>query len=164
MPGPPPQQMTSPGLASPSQTAAAGHTVALGPQVQGDPAAPPVRALLERYFTAINQHDYAAYRRLLDPAYDRALAGRAGQSPQSQFDSGYTTTHDSAETLTGISETGGRVLAATVSFTSHQNPGESVNNSSCTLWTITLYLKPQGSGYLIGAPPTGYQPTHEDCP
>lgn len=135
----------------------AGGTVAVAPAAAGDPAAPQVRALLKRYFTAINDHDYAAYSALLD-------ARMRQQNPQSDFATGYATTHDSAETLTSISDAGGGELAATVSFTSHQSPADSIDNSPCTAWTITLYLRPQGSGYLIGTPPPGYHPTHQNCP
>ncbi len=153
---------TTPASATPtaatSATASPGDTaVTVAPAAAGDPTAPQVQALLERYFAAINAHDYAAYSSLLD-------ARMRQQNSASTFASGYATTHDSAETLTGISGTGGGDLAATVSFTSHQSPADSINDSSCTAWTITLYLEPQGSGYLIGPPAAGYQPTHQDCP
>jgi hypothetical protein len=132
--------------------------VAVAPAAAGNSAAPQVQTLLEHYFAAINAHDYTAYSSLLD-------AQMRGENSQSHFDSGYATTHDSAETLTGISGTGGGSLAATVSFTSHQSPADSINNSSCTAWTITLYLEQQSDGsYLIGAPAAGYQPSHQDCP
>jgi hypothetical protein len=147
--------------ATPSSTASpatsAGFTVAVAPAAAGNPAAPQVRVLLERYFTAINSRDYGAYSSLLD-------AHMRQKNPPSTFTSGYATTHDSAETLTGITDTAGGGLEATVSFTSRQSPTDSINNSSCTAWMITLYLRPQGSGYLIGAPPAGYQPAHQNCP
>jgi hypothetical protein len=155
---------TSPPVKSPanatstaSPATAAGSTVAVAPAAAGDPAAQQVQLLLDRYFTAINTHDYAAYSSLLD-------AQMRQRNGPSAFASGYATTRDSAETLTGISDTGGGGLAATVSFTSHQSPADSINNRSCTAWTITLYLRPQGSGYLIGAPPASYRPAHQNCP
>lgn len=144
--------------ATTSPAAPGGTAVAVAPAAAGNAAAPQVQTLLEHYFAAINAHDYAAYSSLLD-------AQMQGQNSRSHFDSGYATTHDSAETLTSISGTGGGNLAATVSFTSHQSPADSINNSSCTAWTITLYLEQQSDGsYLIGAPPAGYQPSHQDCP
>ncbi len=153
------QTPTSPASSTPtaSPTGPTDTAVAVAPAAAADSAAPQVQALLEHYFAAINAHDYAAYSSLLD-------AQMRGQNSRSQFDSGYATTHDSAETLTSISGTAGGSLAATVSFTSHQSPADSINNSSCTAWTITLYLEPQSGGYLIGAPPAGYQPSHQDCP
>jgi hypothetical protein len=142
--------------ASPKKSAKA-STVAVSPSAAANPAAARVRTLLEHYFAAINAHDYAAYSSLLD-------AQMRQQNPQSKFASGYATTRDSAETLTSIANTGGGGVAATVTFTSHQNPADSINNSSCTAWTITLYLQPQNGGYLIGAPPTDYRSVHQDCP
>ena len=149
----------SPASATPiaSPVTAAGATVTVAPAAAGDPAAQQVRLLLERYFTAINKHDYAAYSSLLD-------AQLRQRDSSSTFASGYATTQDSAETLTAISDNGGGGLAATVSFTSHQSPADSINNSTCTAWTIILYLRPQGSGYLIGAPPASYRPAHQNCP
>lgn len=140
-----------------SPVAPAGATVVIAPAAAGNPAALSVQALLKRYFAAINDHDYAAYSALLDPRMRQ-------QNPPSTFASGYATTRDSAETLTAISDAGGGELAAVVSFTSRQSPADSIDNSSCTAWTITLYLRPQGSGYLIGTPPAGYKPAHQDCP
>jgi hypothetical protein len=152
-----PSSATATPSSTASPAASAGFTVAVAHAAAGDPAAPQVQVLLERYFTAINSRDYGTYSSLLD-AQMRQL------NPPGKFASGYATTRDSAETLTGITDTGSGGLAATVSFTSHQNPADSINNSSCTAWTITLYLRPQGSGYLIGAPPAGYQPAHQNCP
>ena len=154
-------QTATPSASAPASASPSGPTdtaVAVAPAAASNAAAPQVQTLLEHYFAAINAHNYAAYSSLLD-------AQMRGQNSQSHFDSGYATTHDSAETLTSISGTGGASLAATVSFTSHQSPADSINNSSCTAWTITLYLEQQSDGsYLIGAPPAGYQPSHQDCP
>lgn len=142
--------------ASPKKSARAA-TVAVSPSAAANPAATRVRTLLEHYFAAINAHDYAAYNSLLDAEMQQ-------QNPQSKFASGYASTRDSAAKLTSIANTGGGSVAATVTFTSHQNPADSINNSSCTAWTITLYLQPQGGGYLIGVPPPGYRSVHQDCP
>jgi hypothetical protein len=138
--------------ASPSQSAG---TVAVAPAVASNPAVPGVEALLNSYFQAINTRNYAEYNSLLDAAM------QANESASS-FDSGYATTTDSAETLTAISSSGGEV-AATVTFTSHQNPADSVDESSCNDWTVTLYLTPDGGGYVITAPPSGYKASYTDC-
>jgi len=130
--------------------------VAAGPGVTGNSAEPAVVAFLNSYFTAINAHNYAAYNALLDPQLQQ-------NDSQSTFDSGYATTKDSAETLTGITGTGGGGEAATVSFTSHQSPADSATNSSCTSWTITLYLEPNGTGYLDSPAPSGYHASYQAC-
>jgi len=142
--------------ASPSASKTAASTVAMSPSAAASHAAARVRTLLEHYFAAINAHNYAAYSSLLDAQMQQ-------NNPQSKFASGYATTRDSAEKITSIADTGAGGVAATVTFTSHQNPADSINNSSCTAWTITLYLQPQNGSYVIGVPPAGYRSVHQDC-
>lgn len=143
--------------ASPTASASSGtSTVAISSAAASNPAATQVQALTDHYFAAINAHDYTAYSSLLD-------AGMRQQNPPSKFSSGYATTRDSTEEITAISSTGSGELAATVSFTSHQSPANSANNSTCTKWLITLYLLPQGSGYLITTAPPGYHASYQGC-
>ncbi len=130
--------------------------VAVAPPATGNPALPQVKTLLQRYFTAINQHDYAAYASLLDPQVRQ-------QSTPAAFYSGDGSTTDSDETLTGISAASSGGVAAAVTFTSHQQPADSPDNSACDDWSITLYLVPDGAGYLIGLPPSGYQASYTSC-
>jgi hypothetical protein len=151
----------TPSGAGPAATAPAGTTagttaVAVSPAARADSAEPAVAAWLGRYFSAINTHDYQAYSSLLG-------AQEAADQSQSEFTSGYGTTTDSAATLASISDLGGGGEAATVSFTSHQSPARSVNDSSCDSWTITIYLEPNGSGYAEVPPPAGYHPSYESC-
>jgi len=143
---------TSPVLASQSPTGSI--TVSIAPSAGQQPGAQQVTAFLETYFTAINTHNYRLYSSL--------LASQLRPTHQ-QFKAGYRSTSDSDATLTSLSETAAG-LAATVSFTSHQNPASSVNGSSCTAWTITLYLQPQGDTYLIVPPPAGYHALYSSCP
>lgn len=130
--------------------------VAISANVPASTAQPRVEELLSHYFHGINTHDYQEYAATLNPAQ------RAKQT-QSQFESGYSSTSDSAMTLTSLTGSGNGGLTATVAFTSRQSPSQSVDNSSCNAWTLNLYLVPQGSGYLIGPSPAGYQPTYSDC-
>ncbi len=113
-------------------------------------------AWLGSYFTAINTHNYQAYISLLS-------SQEAADESQSDFTSGYGTTTDSAATLTSISDLSGGGEAATVRFTSHQSPSQSVNDSSCDVWTITLYLDPSGSSYALVPPPAGYHSSYQSC-
>jgi hypothetical protein len=142
---------------SATPTASAGTaTVAVAPAAAASPAAVQVQALLGRYFAAINAHDYPAYSGLLD-ARLRKL------DPPSAFSSGYATTQDSAEELTAISAAGAGELAAAVTFTSHQSPANSPDDSSCDSWRITLYLLPNSGSYLIGSAPPGYRASYQSC-
>ena len=121
-----------------------------------DPAEPTVLAWLNRYFTAINTHNYQAYVSLLD-------SQEAANESRSDFTSGFSTTTDSAARLTSISDLSGGGEAATVSFTSHQSAAQSVNGSSCDHWTITIYLEPSGSSYVLVPPPAGYHSSYASC-
>jgi hypothetical protein len=148
---------SSSGAASPilaSQSPAGSITVSIAPSAGQQPGGQQVIAFLETYFTAINTHNYRLYSSLFDPQL---------RPTHQQFKAGYRSTNDSDATLTTLSETAAG-LAATVTFTSHQDPASSVNGSSCTTWTITLYLQPQGDTYLIVPPPAGYHALYSSCP
>jgi hypothetical protein len=151
------QTSAAPATSAPAPPmASSGTTVAVASGAAGNPAASQVTALVNGYFTAINTRDYSAYASLLDQQAQQ-------QNPESTFDSGYATTTDSAETLTSISGTGSGDLAASLTFTSHQSPADSPDNSSCDQWSITLFLVPNGAGYLIGTPPSSYSASYQAC-
>jgi hypothetical protein len=136
---------------SPSQSPSQG-LVAIGPGVSGA-AVPQVQQLLSERFQAINTHNYAEYASTLTT---RAQASQT----QANFDKGYRSTSDSGIELTALNQTSSG-LTATVAFTSHQDPSDSVDGSACNTWTSTYNLVPSGSGYLIdtGSP----APAHGDC-
>jgi hypothetical protein len=151
------QTSAAPATSAPAPPqASSGTTVAVASGAASNSAASQVTALVNSYFTAINQHDYSAYASLLDQQAQQ-------QNPESTFDSGYATTTDSAETLTSISGTGSGGLAASLTFTSQQSPADSPDNSSCDQWSITLFLVPNGAGYLIGTPPSSYSASYQAC-
>jgi hypothetical protein len=130
--------------------------VAISPDVTGNAAVPSVETLLSHYFHSINTHSYQEYLSTLN-------ALMQSKETASTFDAGYSSSADSGMTLTGLAASGAGGPTATVTFTSHQSPSQSVDKSSCNAWTLNLYLVPQGSGYLIGPSPAGYQPTYSDC-
>ena len=113
-------------------------------------------AVLNRYFSAINDHAYGAYERLFSPAVRNGLS-------QATFMAGFGTTHDSAVTLRSMSALSTGELEVGVTFTSHQQPAASPSQSSCTAWRISLYLVKQGRRYLLTAPPAGYQASYRSC-
>jgi hypothetical protein len=137
---------------SPPQTA----TAQVAPGVASNPAAPAVEAYLNRYFNSINTRNYGEYNSLLDAQMQQS-------DSQSGFDSGFATSKDSAEMLTGITDTGGGNLTANVSFTSHQNLADSIDQSACNNWQISLYLVPQGNSYVMTAAPADYTAAYTDC-
>lgn len=111
---------------------------------------------LTSYFTAINQNNYQQYFGLHDAQQQQGLT-------QGAFNSGYRMTKDSAATLTSLTPAGSGILAAAVSFTSHQPASGSPTGTTCTKWNITLYLRSQGGSYTIGAPPSSYHAAYSAC-
>ena len=124
-------------------------TVQVAPGVAGNPAEPRVEAYLNRYFSSINTRNYGEYNSLLDAQEQQA-------DTESTFDSGYATTKDSNEVLTGIADAGGGNLTANVSFTSHQSPADSVDKSACNNWQISYNLMPRGNSYVMAAAQSSY--------
>ena len=129
--------------------------VAVSPGVTANTAEPQVETLLSNYFQGINTHSYPEYASTLN-------AAEQAKQTEAQFTSGYSSTTDSGMTLTALAGNSDGSLTATVTFTSRQSPAQSVDNSACNAWTLNFYLV-QGSGYLIGPAPSGYQPTYSDC-
>ncbi len=135
------------------QTRHSGHgIVSVGRGLAGRGGVRRVTALLDRYFASVNHREYQAYARLFA---QRQLTPRG-------FAWGYRTSHDSNAMLVGITALNGG-LKATVTFTSHQDPAESPDHSSCINWRITLFLHRAGPTYLIGMPPTGYHAGLQAC-
>ncbi len=148
---------SSPGPLSVSPGPPSAGQVTIAPDASQSQNASSVALFLGQYFTAINTHDYQSYISLLSPPVQEGLT-------QEQFDHGYGSTTDSAETLVSISTVADGDLDATVTFTSHQNPADSPNQESCTDWKISLFLEQDGDGYLIDEPPPGYHAASAACP
>jgi hypothetical protein len=121
-----------------------------------DPAAPQVAAFLVQYFGAINRHDYAAYIALESPQEAKGLT-------PAQFQDGYGSTADSGETLQDVSVDANGEYLARVTFTSKQDPAQSVTGTACTKWGISLYLIPNGGSFQIGTPPSSYHAAYAPC-
>jgi hypothetical protein len=151
--GPPPS--SAPAVSPPAD---GGQTVAVAANAAQDTAAPSVAAFLGQYFSTINSRDYQTYMSLRSPQAQQGLTAQ-------QFAKGFASTSDSAETLTGLSTASNGDTVAAVTFTSHQNPADSVDQAeACTNWDISLFLQPDGTSYLIDLPPSGYQASHSACP
>ena len=115
------------------------------------------RGLPRPVLRRINARDYQSYFSMLSPQVQQGMT-------QAQFENGYRSTADSNETLVGISAASDGDLAAEVTFTSHQNPADSPDQSeSCTDWDITLFLTQSGSGYVIDPAPSDYHASYQPC-
>jgi hypothetical protein len=130
--------------------------VALSPAALQYSSAQQVGTFASRYFTAINERNYGAYVALFAP--NGQLVPTRGQ-----FESGYRSTADSRATLASLAPIAGGGWAAGLSFVSHQAVAQSRTGTPCTAWRITLFLAPDGSGYLIGSPPPDYRSSYYPC-
>jgi hypothetical protein len=155
-----PSAGTSPSVsASVSASASTSPTsglVSVGSGVASNATESAVETTLNLNFEGINAHNYTEYQNA------RTTPEQATES-QSAFTSGYGSTSDSGITLTSLTSAANGGEEATVTFTSHQAAGTGVDGRSCNNWTLIYYMVPEGSSYLIGPPPSGYQPTHSDC-
>ena len=121
------------------------------------PNAQAVATFLGAYFSAINAHDYQAYVSLLSPGVQQNFT-------EAQFQEGYGTTTDSAETLVGVTTAADGDTVASVAFTSNQAASQSVNQAeTCTDWAISLFIGQNGGSYVIDPAPPGYQASHSSC-
>jgi hypothetical protein len=143
-----PPSSTPPASAQPSSTPRATAAVRY-------PRAAAIEAVINRYFQAINGHDYAAYRATQSPG----IAMTA-----SQFRAGFESTQDSDVLITGITTMPGGQPAADVTFTSRQQPQDGPEGESCTKWHVTMYFDGSAGTYTIGAPPNGYKAAYQACP
>ena len=149
---------TSPSGAATTSASASPTTslVSVGAGVGSNAAEPAVETTLSAYFQGINTHNYAEYQSAHNP-HEQAT------EPKSAFDSGYGSTEDSGMTLISLQSTADGGESATVTFTSRQDAGSSIDGSACNNWQVTYFLVAQGTGYLIGPTPAGYKPIYSDC-
>lgn len=144
-------------VSAPPSTAPAGqYQLVVDPAAAAAPHEPTVAVFLDRYFVAVNNHDFADYKRL----FVRAL--RPGLSPAS-FSAGLGTSTDSSEQLHGIKLIGGSGVEASVTFISRQPTFGGRRSLMCTAWRGTVSLGWRGTRYLLVAAPTWYQAPAGTC-
>jgi hypothetical protein len=128
--------------------------VTIGPAAD-QPGARHVASFLSRYFESINTQNYAAYRALYDPVSNPAQS-------ESGFLAGYRSTQDTGMTLVHLVPSGAGWLA-TVTFTSHQAPSDSLLDTPCTQWRVHYLLAPSGSAFVIEHLPPSLPPQYQAC-
>jgi hypothetical protein len=86
-----------------------------------------------------------------------------GQTAET-FSQGFGSSADSDEILVAINPATNGDTAATLTFTSHQKASQAQGSTgTCTDWNITLFLEPDGTGYLIGDQPSTYHAKYSSC-
>ena len=109
--------------------------------------------MLTRYFTDINQRTFNDYSSLFTPAK------RTHLDP-----GGYRSTKVSSAQLLALDTASDGRPAATVTFTSTQNPEDGPDGETCTHWTVIFFPEAQGDGtYLFGLEPTNYRALYTAC-
>jgi len=150
---------TSPAAVAPSPAPAPSTvgSVTVSAGAAQNPAAAAIAAFVSQYFSAINSHDFQAYDSLLTPQVQQ------GQTAQT-FRQGFGSSADANEILVAINPAAKGETAATLTFTSHQNASQAQGGTgTCTDWNITLFLEPNGTGYLIGDQPSTYHAQYKSC-
>ena len=146
-----PTRSASPGLAPSGQ-----NRLSVDPAAATAPDEAAITASLTRYFDAINNHDYLAYKRQF------ILVLRGKFSPVA-FSAGFGTVTDSAEQLHSISMIGGGRVDAFVTFISRQLGADGPASPTCTVWSTEFFLGKRGARYLLVAPPQWYQVSTSSC-
>jgi hypothetical protein len=132
---------TGPATSSPAPPASSPGLVVAAPALAERPETAEVVALLERYFTAINDKDYAAYR--------DSLVGGPQRKTEEEFRTDFRSTQDSDVRLLGLRPAGERGLAASISFVSTQDPELAPDGrSACLRWSASFPLVRGEDGVL----------------
>lgn len=119
--------------------------VRLGPGVSDTPVASEVSALLEQYFTAINDGGYEQWL--------ATLTERRQVTTRDTFHRNYATTVDDDVVLKAVTVRADGTVVATATFRSRQDPANAPANLrvGCLRWTITYPLVREGGKLKIPA-------------
>ena len=121
-----------------------------------EPAATAIATFVSQYFPRSTLIISRRTDSLLTPQQQQGQTARRSARIRSSADSN--------EILVAINPTANGDTAATLTFTSHQNASQAVGGTgTCTDWNITLFLEPNGTGYLIDQAPSTYHPKYKSC-
>jgi hypothetical protein len=134
---------SDPGRTSSESSAPSGSTtVEMTPAAQQHPAAAEVKDLLQRYFDAINDGDYAAWA-------GTVTADQAAAWPKADWERSYATTQDSSIKVIDIDDDPLRVR---LWFTSEQDPSLAPAELpvGCINWDVTYLLTEENDQLVLG--------------
>ncbi|MGH3796953.1 MAG: hypothetical protein ACRDR6_21700 [Pseudonocardiaceae bacterium] len=125
-------------------------TVTLTSDAAAHPEAEQVRALLQRYFDAINSHDYDAWT-------STVTSSRVNDIPRTTWLQGYSTTKDDSIVVTGIHSDGPQSVTVRLSFASSQDPGNAPADLKVgrICWSTELPISDLDNGGQVGKATTG---------
>jgi hypothetical protein len=131
--------------------------VSVAPAAGRDPTAPDVVKLLTRYFTDINDRDFADYPSLFVDEISAKFS-------RAQLERGYRSTVDSNARLASLTTGADGRPAATVTFISRQDAADGPDGQTCTRWRVTFFLESAFNGsYVFGRPSATYRARHSAC-
>lgn len=124
--------------------------VRLSPTAAAHPSAPVVLALAERHFTAINNHDYAAWSTTVVPSI-------AGSQSGDGWRRAYRSTHDDTVEVSSIVDAGSDAVQVVVSFISTQDVADAPADLAVAriCWQAQWPVVNVGSGGRISVAPRG---------
>jgi hypothetical protein len=124
--------------------------VTISPGLAGAPGATAVAAMLNTYFSGIDQQNYQQAASVFDPS---GSFNPGDPSQVQNFANGVATTRDGRVVLVGLRPSGSQpVRKAEVTFRSHQAAGygpSDAPSATCTNWDITYALTQPAGRYLI---------------
>jgi len=114
--------------------------------------APAVLAISQRYYNAINAHDYDAWTATV-------TSQRASQQSRASWNQGYRSTHEFSVVVTAITPTGADSATVAMSFVSTQDPADAPTDLPVTriCWQTQLPVTHLGTDARIGTSPSGPQ-------
>lgn len=117
--------------------------VTLSAEAQSSSHAAEVETLLQRYFDAINAHDYQAWKQTVTPAQSAHWA-------KDDWESAYSSTVDSDIYVSDINE--GAVMSVRIQFVSHQDVDLAPTSLpvTCVNWDVLYRLEIVDGGLRVG--------------
>jgi len=112
--------------------------------------APAVLAISQRYYDAINAHDYDAWTATV-------TSQRASQQSRASWNQGYRSTHEFSVVVTAITPTGADSATVAMSFVSTQDPADAPTDLPVTriCWQTQLPVTNLGGDARIGTARSG---------
>src|SRR5699024_231192 len=128
-------------------------TVELTAAASSHPQSEKIHTLLQDYFDAINQRDYALWSSTVTTDWVR-------KKPEHQWRSGYNSTHEGNAVVYRIDPVSPQRLRILVAFTSTQDPGDAPDElpADCIRWHLALPAVEVTGEWALAKPP---QPTPE---
>jgi hypothetical protein len=118
-----------------------------------------LRAVLQRYFDAINEKDYDGWT-------GTVTNDRLKQSPEKQWRIDYRSTQDGSIVMYRIEATGDDTARVLLKFTSIQDESDAPPElqAPCINWNVVWLLAKDRNEWKLSGGATSTSPKHERCP